>query len=102
MTELEKRITESTGTDASGAQTGQSSLASDVRVHSRTIRASKKPSKSLLERMSSTDQTRNENLNKLVRHVNNLSEQVQSFKQQNEALTKQFQALELQVSKLKK
>ena len=62
----------------------------------------KKAFKSLLENMSEVDQTRNANLNKLVRLVNNLSDQLQDFKTQNKALTEQLQVLEMQVSKLKK
>lgn len=64
--------------------------------------ALKQSFKSLLENIKTTDQTRNENLNKLVQHVGNLNNQLTDFKRQNEALSKQLQVLEMQVSKLKK
>jgi chromosome segregation ATPase len=58
--------------------------------------------KNLLADISEADQSRNANLNKLVRLVNNLSDQLEDFKMQNTNLTKQLQVLEMQVSKLKK
>ena len=102
MTELERHLLEA----LEQAQAQQQQKEADLRKmfeHTRQDNQSVKESfKSLLETMRTTDQTRNENLNKLVRHVNSLSDQLQDFKKQNEALTKQLQGLEVQVSRLKK
>ncbi|WP_416202797.1 MbeD/MobD family mobilization/exclusion protein [Acinetobacter sp. TGL-Y2] len=102
MTELERHLLEA----LEQAQAQQQQKEADLRKmfeHTRQDNQSVKEAfKSLLESISATDETRNANLNKLVRHVSNLSDQLQDFKTQNEALTKQLQALEMQVSKLKK
>ena len=102
MTELERHLLEA----LEQAQAQQQQKEADLRKmfeHTRQDNQSVKEAfKSLLESISATDETRNANLNKLVRLVNNLSDQLQDFKTQNATLTKQLQALEMQVSKLKK
>ena len=102
MTELEKHLLEA----LEQAQAQQQQKEADLRKmfeHTRQDNQSVKEAfKSLLESISVTDQTRNENLSKLARQVNSLSLQVQDFKTQNKALIEQLQELEMQVSKLKK
>jgi chromosome segregation ATPase len=102
MTELERHLLEA----LEQAQAQQQQKEADLRKmfeHTRQDNQSVKEAfKSLLESISATDETRNANLNKLVRLVNNLSDQLQDFKTQNKALTEQLQVLEMQVSKLKK
>ena len=102
MTELERHLLEA----LEQAQAQQQQKEADLRKmfeHTRQDNQSVKEAfKSLLESISATDETRNANLNKLVRLVNNLSDQLQDFKTQNATLTKQLQVLEMQVLKLKK
>ena len=102
MTELERHLLEA----LEQAQAQQQQKEADLRKmfeHTRQDNQSVKEAfKSLLESISVTDQTRNENLSKLARQVNSLSLQVQDFKTQNKALIEQLQELEMQVSKLKK
>jgi predicted nucleic acid-binding Zn-ribbon protein len=99
---IRKALARSLGTSTGTTTAEGSRFTQDVRDTRQDNQSVKEAFKSLLESISATDQTRNANLNKLVRLVNNLSDQLQDFKTQNKALTEQLQVLEMQVSKLKK
>jgi cell shape-determining protein MreC len=102
MTELEKHLLEALEQAQAQQQQREADLFKMFEITQQENLEIRAEFQSLLLNITETDQIRNENLNKLVRHVNSLSDQLQGFKTQNEALTKQLQALEMQVSKLKK
>ena len=102
MTELERHLLEALEQAQAQQQQKEADLQKMFERTRQDNQSVKEAFKSLLESISATDETRNANLNKLVRLVNNLSDQLQDFKTQNKALTEQLQVLEMQVSKLKK
>ena len=102
MTELERHLLEALEQAQAQQQQKEADLQKMFERTRQDNQSVKEAFKSLLESISATDETRNANLNKLVRLVNNLSDQLQDFKTQNATLTKQLQVLEMQVLKLKK
>ena len=102
MTELERHLLEALEQAQAQQQQKEADLQKMFERTRQDNQSVKEAFKSLLESISATDETRNANLNKLVRLVNNLSDQLQDFKTQNKTLTEQLQVLEMQVSKLKK
>ena len=102
MTELEKHLLEALEQAQAQQQQREADLLKMFESTKQDNFSVRQIFKDTLENMREIDLTRNENLNKLIRQVSNLSFQVQDFKTQNKALIEQLQALEMQVSKLKK
>ena len=102
MTELEKHLLEALEQAQAQQQRRETNLIRMFESTKQDNHSVKEAFKNLLADISEADQSRNANLNKLVRLVNNLSDQLEDFKMQNTNLTKQLQVLEMQVSKLKK
>src|SRR5690606_4457485 len=102
MTELERHLLEALEQAQAQQQQREADLLKIFESTKQDNLSVRQIFKDTLETMREIDQTRSENLNKLVRQVSNLSFQVQDFKTQNKVLIEQLQALEMQVSKLKK
>ena len=102
MTELEKHLLEALEQAQAQQQRREINLIRMFESTKQDNHSVKEAFKSLLADISEADQSRNANLSKLVRLVNNLSDQLEDFKTQNTSLTKQLQVLETQVTKLKK